>query len=254
MDETAKNLMSQAESARERSEFAKAVALLTAVRTMAPADPFVIQRLALATYKSKLPDPLQALRNAKAILSELEPNDSTDVETVGLWGAIHKRLWELAADRSYLDTALLSYEKGFYLKNDYYNGINLAFLYSLRASISAGAEAKADFVIARRVRRRVLAICDAWLEAEEKRQQRNQALAQGGEWVEMEEKRRAEDKYWVLATKAEACAGLSDTGAAEKHYNQAKALTPSPAAYMVESTEGQIGALKKLLYAVNIEE
>jgi len=253
MDETAKNLMSQAESARERSEFAKAVALLTAVRAMAPADPFVIQRLALATYKSKLPDPLQALRNASAILDELEPNESTDVETVGLWGAIHKRLWELTADRSDLDTALLAYEKGFYLKNDYYNGINLAFLYNLRASISAGEEAKADYVIARRVRRRVLAICDAWLEAEEKRQQRNKALVQG-EWVEMEEKRRAEDKYWVLATKAEAWAGLGDADAAEKYCNEAKALTPSPAAYMVESTEGQIGALKKLLDAVKIEE
>jgi tetratricopeptide (TPR) repeat protein len=251
MDDTAKNLMAQAESARERSDFAKAVALLTAVRVMAPADPFVIQRLALATYKSKLPDALQALRDAKVILGELEPNDSTDVETVGLWGAIHKRLWELTADRGALDTALASYEKGFYLKNDYYNGINLAFLYNMRASISVGAEAQADVVIARRVRRRVLAICDAWLVAEEQRQQRNKTLVPGREWMEIEEKRRTEDKYWVLATEAEASAGLGDEEAAEKYFGQAKAL--APAAYMVESTEGQLAALQKLLDAVKVE-
>ena len=40
----------------------------------------MIQRLALATYKSKLPDPVQALDEAKKILSELEPDVSTDVE------------------------------------------------------------------------------------------------------------------------------------------------------------------------------
>src|ERR1700751_2406433 len=129
-DTTAKDLMSRAEAARQRSDFATAIALLTAVRLMAPNDPFITQRLALATYKSKLPDPLQALHKAQAILSELEPATSTDAETVGLWGAIHKRLWDLARDRKDLETALLSYEKGFYLRNDYYNGINTASLYN----------------------------------------------------------------------------------------------------------------------------
>jgi hypothetical protein len=139
MDVTAKDLMNRAEEARQRSDFETAMSLLTAVRLMAPKDPFVIQRLALATYKRKLPDPVQALHKAQVILSELEPAASTDAETVGLWGAIHKRLWDLAGDRKDLETALLSYEKG-YLRNDYYNGINTAYLYNLRSSISEGAK------------------------------------------------------------------------------------------------------------------
>jgi hypothetical protein len=250
MDATARELMSRAEAARDRSDFVTATALLTAVRAMAPTDPFVTQRLALATYKSKLPDPLQALRNAQAILSALEPAVSTDAETSGLWGAIHKRLWDLTGDRKDLETAILSYEKGFYLKNDYYNGINLAYLYNLRASISSGAEATADLVMARRIRTRVLAICDAWLKTEEERQERNKSLVKDKEWVEKEEKRWAEEKYWVLATKAEASAGLGDEVAAQKYLDEAKAL--GPAAYMLDTTEAQMAAMKVVLGAVRI--
>jgi tetratricopeptide (TPR) repeat protein len=242
---TARDLMNRAEEARQQSDFVTAIALLTTVRLMAPNDPFVIQRLAFSTYKSKLPDPLQALRRAQVILGELEPAVSTDAETVGLWGAIHKRLWDLTGEQSDLDTALLSYEKGFYIRNDYYNGINLAYLYNLRSSISSGSEAEADFVMARRIRTRVLAICDAWLKAEEERQKRSEPLIRDNEWMENEEKRWAEEKYWVLATKAEASAGLGDDVAAQKFFDEAKAL--NPAAFMVEATQAQIIALKGLL-------
>ena len=241
---TARDLMNRAEDARQQSDFVTAMALLTTVRLMAPNDPFVTQRLALATYKSKFPSPLQALRNAQVILGELEPSVSTDAETVGLWGAIHKRLWDLTGEQSDLDTALLSYEKGFYIRNDYYNGINLAYLYNLRSSISSGAEAEADFVMARRIRTRVMAICDAWLKAEEERQKRSEPLIRGQEWMENEERRWAEEKYWVLATKAEAAAGLGDDLAAKKFFDEAKAL--SPAAFMVEATQAQIITLKGL--------
>jgi tetratricopeptide (TPR) repeat protein len=253
MQDSAKDLMRHAEEARERSDFVTAVAFLTALKKMAPTDPFVVQRLALATYKSKLPDPLQALRQAQAILRELDPNDSTDVETAGLWGAIHKRLWDLGKDRKDLDTALASYEKGFYLKNDYYNGINLAYLYNLRASISDGAEAVADFVIAKRIRRRVLDICEAWLSAEQARQERNKRLNQAPDWADREEKLRAEEHYWVLATKAEAWAGLAEAVKAQETLDGAKALLPAPAAYMVESSEAQIASLKKLMDTVKHE-
>jgi hypothetical protein len=244
-DATVKDLMNRAEEARRRSDFVTAIALLTTVRLMVPNDPFVTQRLALATYKSKLPDKLQALRKAQAILGELEPTVSTDAETVGLWGAIHKRLWDLTEDKNDLDTALLSYEKGFYIRNDYYNGINLAYLYNLRASISSGAEAQADFVVAGRIRMRVLAICDAWLMQEEERQKRSESLFRGPEWIENEEKRWAEEKYWVLATKAEASVGLDDEVGADRCLEEAKTL--NPAAFMVEATTEQIAALRELL-------
>jgi hypothetical protein len=251
MNETAQDLMSRAEAARVQNDFKSAMELLALVRRLAPKDPFVIQRLALATYKSRVPDPVQALYEAQKILGALEPDVSTDMETLGLWGAIHKRLWELRKDRKDLDISLLAYEKGFYVKNDYYNGINAAYLYNLRASISSGTEATADVVIARRIRRRVLLICDAWLTEYEKRKQQNKDLIEGKDW-EQEKKRLIEEKYWVLATKAEAFVGLGDDVAAKKPFDEAKAM--ALASYMIESTETQIANLKKLLTEVNIAD
>lgn len=244
-DQTANDLMSRAEKARQQSDFATAVSLLTAVRLMAPNDPFIIQRLALATYKSQLPDPLQALRKAQSILSDLEPLESTDGETIGLWGAIHKRLWDLTGNRSDLETALLSYEKGFYLRSDYYSGINLAYLYNVRAAISEGAEAITDCVLAKRIRRRVMTICDTWLKAEEERQGRDAQAAHEEGWMDTEKQRRLEEKYWVIATKAEAAVGLGDDVSAQKYLEEARDL--QPAAFMMETTKAQIASLKTLL-------
>ncbi len=106
-------------------------------------------------------------------------------------------------------------------------------------------------MVARRIRRRVLVICDAWLTEYEKRKQQNKNLTEGQDW-EQEEKRLTEEKYWVLATKAEACVGLGDDPAAQEPFNEAKAM--APASYMVESTETQMANLKKLLAAVKIAD
>ncbi len=37
---------------------------------------------------------------------------------------------------SALDTAITAYQRGFYIRNDYYNGINFAFLLNVRAAAS----------------------------------------------------------------------------------------------------------------------
>ena len=60
-------------------------------------DPYIIQRLALATYKSKYPTVIEALKEAHELLQTLNPKTANDPETLGLWGAVHKRLWEEAA-------------------------------------------------------------------------------------------------------------------------------------------------------------
>ncbi len=76
---------------------------------------------------------MTALQRAKEILLPLAPEVSSDAETVGLWGAIHKRLWDVNGDRADLDRAIAAYERGFYLRRDYYNGINFAFLLDQRS-------------------------------------------------------------------------------------------------------------------------
>ncbi len=220
-------LMEQADAAMDRSDFVTAKALLTSVANMRTGDPFIIQKLALATYKSKLPTPMEALKEAWELLWQLNPERSTDTETLGLCGAVRKRMWDLTSDPAHLDVAIHSYEKGFYLKNDYYNGINLAFLYNVRAAQPGAAKAEAitDFVLAQRIRRQVIPLCDEAMNLKP-------APAQA---------------YWVLATKAEAYFGLGDQVKSQECMNEALALQPPPADWMKGSTNDQLGVLSKLL-------
>ena len=37
-------------------------------------------------------------------------------------------LWDVSQDHAALDIAIRAYERGFYLRNDYYDGINFAYL------------------------------------------------------------------------------------------------------------------------------
>lgn len=144
----------------QASDFDGARALLLKVIAQRPNDPFVLQQLVVATYKSKQPDAPSALLEARRIMEEsLDPASTNDPETLGLWGAIHKRLWEIKADKDDLNAAVDGYERGFSLRRDWYNGINYAFLLDLRALewLKAGNrdEAIADSVLARRVRAEV---------------------------------------------------------------------------------------------------
>ena len=223
-------LMDQIDAAFKRSDFAGAKSLLTFLRTMTPNDVFVIQKLALATYKSKQPTPVDALNEACQMLESLGPANSTDTETLGLYGAVHKRLWEETKDTVHLDKAIWSLEKGFYVRNDYYNGINLAYMLNVRAALnadSAPAEAIADFVVAQRTRRRVLQLCQRML---------NSQPAPAGE-----------SEFWIKATMSQAYAGLGDDGKAEDLLQQAKTLSPAPPQWMIDSTVDQLAKLRNLL-------
>jgi hypothetical protein len=221
---TMKVLMDQANAAIANNGFETAKTLLTLVRPMAPRDPYVLQRLAFVTFKSKQPDELSALQAAGLILAELSPEISTDTETLGLWSSIHKRSWELTKNPDDLNTGILACEKGFYLNNDEYTGINLAFLYDLRASLSKGSEAAADRVLAARIRRRVLSICEALLAAPAQNPER---------------------QFWALVTLAQAQTGLGCEAKAQELLAQARALHQPQ--WMMDSTEQQLAALKQLL-------
>ncbi len=226
---TVSTLMTQAQAAMDKSDFVTAKSLMAVVKTILPKDPFVTQSLALATYKSKLPDPKQALLDAHAILTELNPEISTDTETLGLWGAVHKRLWELTGNRPYLDIAIFSYEKGFYLKNDYYNGVNLAYLLNQRSILSDPPDSIADFVCAQRARRRVLTICES--------------LLQCGRDLPVHE------EYWIRATMAEAWLGIGDAAKSKECLDAAFALQPSPSQWMRDSATEQLQKLQGLMDA-----
>jgi len=206
-----------------------------------PNDPYIIQQVALATYKCAQPDTLIALERAQSILEALSPETSSDVETVGLWGAIHKRLWEVREQPDDLEKAIRAYARGYLINDDYYNGINFAFLLNVRAARSQGDEAIADRVFARRVRREVLLLCE-------------KALERG--------KAKGDDLYWIRATKAEALLGLGLKADADQLKEQILKSAPStsdfavndahadsfvpPADWMIDTLESQLSALESL--------
>jgi hypothetical protein len=255
-DQTLSVLIEQGENAIAKDDFAAAKALFDAALKSGQTesgeegaiahDPYLIQRLALATYKAKQPTHVAALEQAMAVLQPLRPDDSNDPETVGLAGAIEKRLFDEGQGLDHLSRAIGFYGRGYYLRNDWYNAINLAYLLNVRSDSdldSKDTERIADLVWANRIRREVVALCDRDLAdiADREKGLQNQA-----ETLESELRARdRERKFWCLATLTEAHFGL---GAFEE-YRKAResAVALGKAGWMVESMNKQICNLKILL-------
>jgi hypothetical protein len=213
----------QAREAMKSSDFRSAAAIWAEVRENGPKDDYVVQQLALATYKSEEPDELSALREARRILEFLWAHESLDPETLGLWSAIHKRLYEIDNSTSDLNEAIGAAEKGFVLAENYYNGINLAYLLDIRAGL-ADPQLAWEHARARSIRRRVVEIC----------MERLEILDEG-----------TEERYWVLATLEEAAVGLGDEEAATRWHIEA--VDASTVDWQLKSTAKQIGKLRPLI-------
>jgi hypothetical protein len=223
-------LMELARDCKADGDWAGARRTLAKARKIAPHDVFVVQQLALATYKSKQPDAASALHEARSILQQLNPLTANDAETLGLWGAVHKRLFDVTGDAAALDTSIQAHGKGYWLLNDHYNGINLAFLLDLRAARQADrADAIGDAVQAQQVRRAVSAICAAQL----------QGLKDTPE--------NRSERYWILASHAEAALGDGLPEAqARSQALMAQAETFGDASSLA-STREQLAKLRPLL-------
>lgn len=223
--DTLSTIVGKAKTAMDADKFTEAIPLWDLAHELDPANSYIIQKLVLATYKSKKPTHVEALEKALKILGQLDLNTSTDPETLGLAGAIHKRLWEELYDKNHLSNSIAYYEKGYRIKNDYYNGINLAFQLNVRACETGGGDdAIADKVLAKRVRQQVVGICEEL--------QRSNFEERG-------------DQYWILATLEEAHFGLGNAD----HYleTKGKAVAVAKAKWERDTTEEQIAKLGALL-------
>jgi hypothetical protein len=230
-DQTVSLLMDMFHQARGASNWPGAKMALEQLKTKLPRDAHILRQLALATYKGELPDPKSALEEARNILSELHPRTTNDSETLGVWGAIHKRLWELDSKPEDLEESIRSYGKGFYLKDDHYNGINYSYMLNVRASVStAMPDAIADTVWAERVRRRVIELCEEQLAAGVKNDEGN---------VDHEQ------IFWLRATLIEALVGTGQTDRAESLKDEA--IKEAPEEWMAGSLQRQLQKLAKLL-------
>jgi tetratricopeptide (TPR) repeat protein len=198
-------------------------------------DPDILQRLALATYKSKEPTEKASLQEARDLLCDsFDIDTSNDTETLSLWGAIHKRRWNLdkhpapgtelpgAPSTEDLNQAIRAYKRAYYLRNDHYTGINYAFLLNVRAAEATNpAEAIADFVQAQRVRKEVIRIGQKWL--------RSHPVPDPAENEAPNDPHHLMNYYWALATLGEAYAGLwpEEQEEATEALEEAYAMAPT---------------------------
>lgn len=125
-------------------------------------DPYFLQQWALCTYKNKKVSQKIALTDALTIINRLEPDGRTtnDPETLGITGAIYKRLWLLdQTELEYLDRAITYYDKGFAINSDYYTGENYAVCLDLKGNFINDSDEKVYCRLeARKARTKIIAI------------------------------------------------------------------------------------------------
>lgn len=224
--DTLGTVIENATDALDRDDFISAKELYQHAHTIDPNNDYIVQKLALSTYKSKYPDHVQSLYEALKVLSQLNLQVTTDPETLGLAGAIYKRLWEEIRKIEDLSRSTFFYEKGFYIKNDYYNGINLSFLLNTRGSIKREkSDQIADFVVANRIRHKVIDICESLYKKESFKDR--------------------SDQYWIIATLEEAYFGVGDI--VKSKYYGGIASNIAKHNWERKTTEEQLYKLEKLL-------
>lgn len=173
-------------------------------------DAYLIQRLSYATYKAKSPDEIQALKDAIALLLQIDLKHTNDPETVVLGGKIEKRLYYGGQGEVHLQYAILNYQRCYYLLNNRYHGINLSFLLNARvaSNLYTTTEDKiADMVWANRIRREVLKMCANDAKTIEERKYNDE------ESDTFSKNQKSTDRIemsWILVNKAEAHYGLGE--------------------------------------------
>ncbi len=240
-NQTLSLVVKQAEEAMDKNEFAMAKILFKSAillqksgeanRTVAP-DSYLIHRCAYAAYKSEEPNELTALLEANNILNELDLAHTNDSETVILAGKIEKRLYFNSQGEQHLANAILYFERGFFLLNNRYNGINLAFLMNIRASSNiyiAQEEKIADVVFASRIRRMVLAKCNKeLLGLSNKVMPGDSVLPANDSLAANQQIFEGREKFWILVNKAEALFGLGQMAEYKQARQQANDLPHEP--------------------------
>jgi predicted acylesterase/phospholipase RssA/Mrp family chromosome partitioning ATPase len=201
-----------------------------------PADKkrFLGQQHALCTYKDA---DLTAARFSRAleILGEVDPPESsTDPETLGIAGAIHKRLWEVEGQRAALERSLGFYRRGRSLgtRRDLgYNGVNAAFVGDLlarevaREAAGTGSRSSAAAALrdeARTIREQLVRELPALLDGPE-----------GGD---------LSGQWWFCATVAEANFGLARYDEAVSWLRKGPPIDKLPP-WEFQSTLQQLGVL-----------
>ncbi len=212
---------------------------------------YIIHRLAYATYKAEEPNGVAASEEAIRLLGQLDLQHTNDSETVILAGRIEKRLFYYDQGEQHLSNAILYFERGYYLLNNRYNGINLAFLLNVRVdtNIYTGQLEKiTDMVLANRIRQQVLLMCEKDLDKLDSRIKAAQVQATLQNMSDLainQEAAENEQLFWISVNKAEANFGLGKITDFEAARSEATGVPHEE--WMMEAFNMQVDKLNILL-------
>lgn len=217
-------------------------------------DPEMRLRLAqhhtLCTYKDSSLPAWTRLDEALKILREADDLAQTvDQESLGLAGAIHKRLWETEGLRRHLERSLHYYRRGYEVgvEKDYgYTGVNAAYVLDLLAEqelkLARESGLSASEVESRHMSAELLRDAADRIRADIVIALELLPSGAGNEWLKGE--------WWFLVTMAEACFGLGFKDDqyfkdADRYLEAAAALT-GVADWEFESSARQLATLARL--------
>ena len=248
-------MVEQAENALRNKQFETAKVLFKAVLDLSgqsmdtkqnASDPYLMQRLALCTFKSQQPDLVTSLHDALNILEKIDLDRTNDPETVSLAGSIEKRLYEEGQGDQHVNDAILYYQRGFYLLHNRYNGVNLAYLLTARATTllyTSKDEKIADIVWANRARREVLELCAR--DAGRVAYMQTQADTSSEEIQKEQNKMLDEEKFWIAVNKAEAHFGLRNLEEYANALEEARNIPHDES--MMDSFSSQVAKLETII-------
>lgn len=157
-------LVEKAKIEMSNGNFADASKIWRKLSDKVDSDTYFIQQWALSTYKDKSVNPKVALNDALTIINKLEPENrsTTDPETLGITGAIYKRLWQNDNEViEYLDRAIEYYKRGFTINQDYYTGENYALCLDFKSEITSDSDEKIYLKIeAKKTRKEIIKIIE----------------------------------------------------------------------------------------------
>jgi hypothetical protein len=139
------------ETLKDELNFGKARKLLEETNSQYPQEVWIVQQLALCTYKDEELYPRHRLETALALLESIGLRNSatTDAETLALGGAVYKRMWEFGGQLEHLYESLAFYRAA-HERNPQqdmgYGATNAAYLLDLLAARAESVEKRSGLV------------------------------------------------------------------------------------------------------------
>ncbi|NWB98029.1 DUF4071 domain-containing protein [Pseudomonas gingeri] len=199
-------LSERAKMLMDKGNFSNASILWEKASKIMSDEHYFIQQQALCIYKSEQPSKEVSLLNALSVISSIYTYDETnDPETLGLVGAIHKRLYGESKDIEVLRQSINAYKRGYTVSGNFYAGENFAScLELLSGETSNPDEAAYCRFLSRQTRGEIVVHLE------------KQLLVGEGQ-----------DIKWLYATLANCHYHLGDSAAGDSYEEKFFSLTPS---------------------------